>query len=58
MERKECLKFDQQGKIIKPQFAIKRLFEKTKDKEVFISTEAGQHQTSMNILALMSQTDG
>ena len=41
---KECLKFDQQGKIIKPQFAIKRLFEKTKDKEVFISTEVGQHQ--------------
>ena len=41
---KECLKFDQQGKIIKPQFAIKRLFEKTKGKEVFISTEVGQHQ--------------
>ena len=41
---KECLKFDQQGKIIKPQFAVKRLFEKTKDKEVFISTEVGQHQ--------------
>ncbi|MED5473267.1 MAG: acetolactate synthase 3 large subunit [Pseudomonadota bacterium] len=41
---KDCLKFDQQGKIIKPQFAIKRLFEKTKGKEVFISTEVGQHQ--------------
>ena len=41
---KECLKFEQEGKIIKPQFAIKRLFEKTQNRDVFISTEVGQHQ--------------
>ena len=41
---KECLKFEQDGKIIKPQFAIKRLFEKTQNRDVFISTEVGQHQ--------------
>ena len=41
---KDCLKFEQDGKIIKPQFAIKRLFEKTQNRDVFISTEVGQHQ--------------
>ena len=39
-----CLKFDQVGKIIKPQYAIQRLYNLTKDKDVFISTEVGQHQ--------------
>jgi acetolactate synthase-1/2/3 large subunit len=30
--------------VIKPQYAIQRLFELTKDKEVYVSTEVGQHQ--------------
>ena len=42
-ERK-CLNFTQQGSVIKPQYAIKRLYEKTKDIETFITTEVGQHQ--------------
>ena len=41
---KKCLGFKQEGKIIKPQYAIKRLFEKTANKDTFITTEVGQHQ--------------
>jgi len=41
---KDCLRFDQRGKIIKPQYAIQRLYELTKDRESFITTEVGQHQ--------------
>jgi acetolactate synthase I/II/III large subunit len=46
---KESLKFTQdmrRGSIIKPQYAIQRLYEITKarGKEVFITTEVGQHQ--------------
>ena len=41
-----CLKFDQGDEIIKPQYAIQRLYELTKKskKETFITTEVGQHQ--------------
>jgi acetolactate synthase I/II/III large subunit len=41
---RDCLGFKQQGKIIMPQYAIKRLFEKTRDQDVYITTEVGQHQ--------------
>jgi len=41
---RKCLNFTQQGSVIKPQYAIKRLYEKTKDIETFITTEVGQHQ--------------
>jgi acetolactate synthase-1/2/3 large subunit len=46
---KDSLKFSQdktRGSIIKPQYAIQRLFEITRarSKEVFITTEVGQHQ--------------
>jgi acetolactate synthase-1/2/3 large subunit len=42
---RKSLSFSQTGDIIKPQYAIQRLFELTKDREdVFISTEVGQHQ--------------
>ena len=43
--RRNCLAFDQSGEIIKPQYAIERLFELTKGRDdVFITTEVGQHQ--------------
>ena len=42
--RRECLKFNQTGDIIKPQHAIKRLCEMTSDRNVYITTEVGQHQ--------------
>ena len=43
-ERK-CLSFDRDAAIIKPQYAIERLYELTKSRdEVYITTEVGQHQ--------------
>ena len=41
---KKCLDFNQDSKIIKPQHAIRRLFEKTQNKDTYITTEVGQHQ--------------
>ncbi|MGF1593094.1 MAG: acetolactate synthase 3 large subunit [Kiloniellaceae bacterium] len=41
---RDCLKFEQKGQEIKPQYAIKRLYELTKDRSPFITTEVGQHQ--------------
>ncbi len=41
---RDCLKYRQTGKIIKPQYAIQRLYELTKDKDCYITTEVGQHQ--------------
>jgi acetolactate synthase I/II/III large subunit len=40
----DCLRYRQNGKTIKPQYAIQRLYELTKDRETFITTEVGQHQ--------------
>jgi acetolactate synthase-1/2/3 large subunit len=40
----DCLKYRQDGDIIKPQYAIQRLYELTKDRNTFIATEVGQHQ--------------
>ncbi|WP_106607048.1 acetolactate synthase 3 large subunit [Shimia abyssi] len=40
----DCLKFTQQGKTIKPQYALKRLEELTKSHDRYITTEVGQHQ--------------
>jgi acetolactate synthase-1/2/3 large subunit len=42
---RNCLGYDTDSKLIKPQHAIKRLYELTKDRDdVFITTEVGQHQ--------------
>ena len=41
---RNCLGFRQAGKLIKPQYAIQRLYELTKDRPTFITTEVGQHQ--------------
>jgi acetolactate synthase-1/2/3 large subunit len=41
---KKCLDFKQDSKIIKPQHAIRRLFEKTQNTDTYITTEVGQHQ--------------
>jgi acetolactate synthase-1/2/3 large subunit len=42
----DCLQYRQEGKIIKPQHAVKRLYEITRElgRETFITTEVGQHQ--------------
>ena len=41
---RDCLKFHQKGDVIKPQYALQRLHELTKDKDVYFTTEVGQHQ--------------
>ncbi len=40
----DCLSFKQEGKIIKPQYALQRLEELTKGHDRYITTEVGQHQ--------------
>jgi acetolactate synthase I/II/III large subunit len=39
-----CLAYGKSENIIKPQYAIERLYQMTRDREVFITTEVGQHQ--------------
>ena len=41
---KNSLNFQNSDKTIKPQHAVQRLYELTKDKDTFITTEVGQHQ--------------
>ncbi len=41
---RNCLAYRYSDTIIKPQYAIQRLYEATKDKDVYITTEVGQHQ--------------
>jgi acetolactate synthase-1/2/3 large subunit len=41
---KDSLRYRQDGKVIKPQYAIQRLRALTKDRETYITTEVGQHQ--------------
>jgi len=41
---KKSLSFINSDKTIKPQYAVQRLYELTKDKETYITTEVGQHQ--------------
>ena len=41
---RDCLKYQQNGGVIKPQYAIERLYELTKDRDCYITTEVGQHQ--------------
>jgi acetolactate synthase-1/2/3 large subunit len=41
---RDCLKFKNSDSVIKPQFALQRLFAAIKDKDVYITTEVGQHQ--------------
>ncbi|KQI72681.1 acetolactate synthase [Loktanella sp. 5RATIMAR09] len=40
----DCLKYTQKGKVIKPQYALSRLQELTKNHDRYICTEVGQHQ--------------
>jgi acetolactate synthase-1/2/3 large subunit len=42
--KRNCLAYKANKKIIKPQYAIERLYELTKDRDVFVTTEVGQHQ--------------
>ncbi len=41
---RDCLAYEQTGDVIKPQYALERLRELTRERETFITTEVGQHQ--------------
>jgi hypothetical protein len=42
--REDCAGLSPSDDVIKPQHAIERLYELTKDRETYITTEVGQHQ--------------
>src|SRR5690625_147285 len=42
--QRNCLAYEQKGSPIKPQYAIQRLYELTRERDVYITTEVGQHQ--------------
>ena len=42
--KKKSLNYKKSDDTIKPQYAVERLYELTKDKDTFITTEVGQHQ--------------
>ena len=41
---RDCFAYAPNGDGIRPQFAVERLYELTKDRETYITTEVGQHQ--------------
>jgi acetolactate synthase I/II/III large subunit len=41
---RDCLKYKNRGDVIMPQYAIQRLYELTKGRDSYITTEVGQHQ--------------
>jgi len=43
-QARNCLAYRGSSETIKPQFAVQRLFEATKDRKTFVTTEVGQHQ--------------
>jgi acetolactate synthase-1/2/3 large subunit len=43
-QAKDSFRFRQDGKIIKPQTAIRRLYEATQGRDVYVTTDVGQHQ--------------
>ena len=43
-QARNCLAYEHTDRIIKPQYAIERLYALTRGREVFITTEVGQHQ--------------
>ena len=59
MERKKSLNYINSSKIIKPQYAVQRLYELTKNQDTFITTEVGQHQIGqLNIINLINLIGG
>jgi acetolactate synthase-1/2/3 large subunit len=40
----KCLSYDQNGKSIKPQFAVETLYKVTRDSDFYLTSDVGQHQ--------------
>jgi acetolactate synthase I/II/III large subunit len=41
---RDCLRYRHSDDVIMPQYAVQRLYDMTRDKDVYITTEVGQHQ--------------
>jgi acetolactate synthase-1/2/3 large subunit len=41
---RDCLRYQQSETLIKPQYALQRLYAAIKDKDTYVTTEVGQHQ--------------
>ena len=41
---RDCLAYESSAKIIKPQYALERLYDRIKHRDVYVTTEVGQHQ--------------
>jgi acetolactate synthase-1/2/3 large subunit len=41
---RDCLKFDRDSEIIKPQLVVERLYELTKGQDIYVTSDVGQHQ--------------
>ncbi|MBI1384085.1 MAG: acetolactate synthase 3 large subunit [Rhizobiales bacterium] len=41
---RDCLKYRENADVIMPQYAIQRLYELTRGRDVYVTTEVGQHQ--------------
>src|SRR5690606_30913521 len=42
--RRDCLRYRKSATVIKPQYALERLYALTRDRDTYITTEVGQHQ--------------
>jgi acetolactate synthase I/II/III large subunit len=42
--KRDCLAYAKTDKVIKPQYAIERLYELTRGRDIYVTTEVGQHQ--------------
>ncbi|MCM5679779.1 acetolactate synthase 3 catalytic subunit [Schlegelella sp. S2-27] len=42
--KRECLKYKRSTEVIKPQYVVETLWELTKDRETYITSDVGQHQ--------------
>ena len=42
--KRECLKYKQSNEVIKPQYVVETLWELTKNRETYITSDVGQHQ--------------
>jgi acetolactate synthase I/II/III large subunit len=42
--KRDCLRYRHRDDVIMPQYALERLYALTRDKDVYITTEVGQHQ--------------
>jgi acetolactate synthase-1/2/3 large subunit len=41
---RECLKYKRSDEVIKPQFVVEKLWELTRDRDTYITSDVGQHQ--------------